>query len=58
MLEKDIREIEDESGVHIFDNTIQEKTLSQKNDLICSQIDHTINLSVTNINLINDSAAN
>jgi len=30
VLEKDIREIEDESGVHIFDNTIQEKALSQK----------------------------
>ena len=47
-LKKDIREIEDDSGVLIFDDTVQEKAHSQENDLICWHFDHTVNRSVPN----------
>jgi len=50
---KDIREIEDESGVLIFDDTVQEKPHSKENDLICWHFDHTVNRSVKGINLLN-----
>ena len=52
-LKKSIREIEDDSGVLIFDDTIQEKAHSKENDLICWHFDHTVNRSVKGINLLN-----
>lgn len=52
-LKKDIRAIEDESGVLIFDDTVQEKPHSQENDLICWHFDHTVNRSVKGVNLLN-----
>jgi len=39
---KDIRGIEDESSVLIFDNTIQGKPFSQKNDLVCWNFDRIV----------------
>jgi len=52
-LKKNIREIEDDSGVLIFDDTVQEKAHSKENDLICWHFDHTVNRSVKGINLLN-----
>jgi len=52
-VKKDVREIEDDQGVLIFDDTIQEKPHSQENDLICWHFDHTVNRSVKGINLLN-----
>jgi len=52
-LKKDVREIEEDSGVLIFDDTIQEKPYSKENDLICWHFDHTVNRSVKGINLLN-----
>jgi len=56
-LKKDIRAIEDEWGVLIFDNTIQEKSFSLENDLICWHFDQTVNRSVKGINLLNLESA-
>ena len=52
-LKKNVRKIEDEDGVLIFDDTVQEKAHSQENDLICWHFDHTVNRSVKGINLLN-----
>jgi len=52
-LKQNIREIEEESGVLIFDDTVQEKAHSKENDLICWHFDHTLNRSVKGINLLN-----
>jgi len=38
--------------VLIFDNTIQGKAFSQKNDLICWHFDHIVNRSLKGINLL------
>lgn len=53
VMKKDVREIEDDSGVLIFDDTIQEKKYSKENDLIAWHFDHTVNRSVKGINLLN-----
>lgn len=52
-VKKDVRKIEDDSGVLIFDDTVQEKRYSKENDLICWHFDHTVNRSVKGINLLN-----
>jgi len=52
-MKKEVREIEDDSGVLIFDDTVQEKKHSKENDLICWHFDHTVNRSVKGINLLN-----
>jgi hypothetical protein len=52
-VKKQVREIEDDSGVLIFDDTVQEKAYSKENDLICWHFDHTVNRSVKGINLLN-----
>lgn len=52
-VKKEVREIEDDQGVLIFDDTVQEKPHSQENDLICWHFDHTVNRSVKGINLLN-----
>jgi len=53
VVKKDIRAIEDDSGVLIFDDTVQAKPHSKENDLICWHFDHTVNRSVKGINLLN-----
>jgi len=52
VLKKDIREIEDDSGVLIFDDAIQEKTHSQENDLICLYFDQIVNRPIKGIKLL------
>jgi len=48
-----IREIEQDDGVLIFDDTIQEKPYTDENDLICWHYDHSQNRTVKGINLLN-----
>jgi len=52
-VKKEVREIEEDQGVLIFDDTVQEKPHSKENDLICWHFDHTVNRSVKGINLLN-----
>ncbi len=52
-IKKEIHKIEDDDGVLIFDDTVQEKPHSKENDLICWHFDHTVNRSVKGINLLN-----
>ena len=52
-LKKEVRSIEDDSGVLIFDDTVQAKPHSKENELICWHYDHTIGQSVKGINLLN-----
>jgi len=53
LIKKEVRGIEDEDGVLIFDDTIQEKRYSKESDLICWHYDHTFNRNVKGINLLN-----
>ena len=46
-----IRDIEQDDGVLIFDDTIQEKPYTDENDLICWHYDHSQNRTVKGINL-------
>jgi len=48
-----VRDIEDDDGVLILDDTVQEKPHTDENDLICWHFDHTKNRSVKGINLLN-----
>lgn len=48
-----VRQIEEEDGVLIFDDTIQEKAHTDENELICWHFDHSRNRSVKGINLLN-----
>ena len=48
-----IRDIEQDDGVLIFDDTIQEKPYTDENDLICWHYDHSQNRTVKGINLLN-----
>jgi len=48
-----VRSIEDEDGVLIFDDTIQEKVHTDENALICWHFDHSENRMVKGINLLN-----
>lgn len=52
-VKKSVRKIEDDDGVLIFDDTIQEKAYSQENDLICWHYDHVKKRTVKGINLLN-----
>jgi len=52
-IKKDVREMEDDEGVLIFDDTVQEKPHSKPNDLISWHFDHTVGRSVKGINLLN-----
>ena len=45
--------IEQDDGVLIFDDTIQEKPYTDENDLICWHYDHSQNRTVKGINLLN-----
>jgi hypothetical protein len=48
-----VRKIEEDTGVLIVDDTVQEKPHSQENDLIAWHFDHTVNRAVKGINLLN-----
>jgi len=52
-VKKDVRAIESDSGVLVFDDTVQEKAYSKENDLISWHFDHVVNRSVKGINLLN-----
>ena len=53
LVKKDVRSMESEDAVLIFDDTIQEKTYTDENALICWHYDHTKGRSVKGINLVN-----
>ena len=48
-----VRDIQQEDGVLLIDDTIQEKPHTDENDLICWHYDHSQNRSVKGINLLN-----
>jgi hypothetical protein len=48
-----VRQIEREDGVLIFDDTIQEKTWTDENEVMCWHYDHCSGRSVRGINLLN-----
>lgn len=50
---KNVREIESEDSVLIFDDTVQAKPYSSENELISWHFDHTVGRSVKGINLLN-----
>jgi hypothetical protein len=52
-VKKTVREIEQEDGVLIFDDTIQEKPYTDENELVCWHFDHTQGRSVKGVNLLN-----
>jgi len=52
-VKKDVRKMESEDGVLIFDDTVQAKPYSSENDLINWHFDHTVGRSVKGINLLN-----
>lgn len=53
LVKKDVRMIESEEGVIIFDDTIQEKPYSDENEIVCYHWDHTVSRSVKGVNLLN-----
>ena len=52
-VKKTVREIEDEDGCLIFDDTIQEKKWTDENDIICYHYDHTKGRNVKGLNILN-----
>ena len=48
-----VRTIEDEAGVLIFDDTIEEKPYTDENELISWHFDYSKNRTVSGINLLN-----
>jgi hypothetical protein len=52
-VKKDVRDIESDEGVLIFDDTVQEKRYSSENTLINWHFDHTVGRTVKGINLLN-----
>lgn len=48
-----VRQVQTTQGVLIFDDTIQEKALTDENDLICWHYDHCSGRTVKGINLLN-----
>lgn len=48
-----VRQIENEDGVLIFDDTIQEKAWTDENEVMCWHYDHCSGRSVRGINLLN-----
>jgi hypothetical protein len=49
----EVRQVEGEQGVLIFDDTIQEKAWTDESDLICWHYDHCCGRTVKGINLLN-----
>ena len=52
-VKKDVRAIENDDGVLIIDDTIQEKPHSKESALICWHYEHNVNRNVKGINLLN-----
>ena len=52
-VKKTVRQIEQEDGCLIFDDTIQEKAWTDENEIICWHFDHCKGRSVKGINLLN-----
>nr|WP_281166520.1 transposase [Psychromonas hadalis] len=52
-VKKEVREIESDESVLIFDDTLQKKPYSSENKLINRHFDHTVGRSVKGINLLN-----
>jgi len=52
-VKKVVREIEDENGVLIFDDTIQEKKWTKENEIICWHYDHKVGKAVKGVNILN-----
>ena len=48
-----LREIETDSGVLIFDDTVEEKEYTDENDIIAWHFDHVVGHSVKGINILN-----
>jgi hypothetical protein len=48
-----LRQHEEDDGVIIFDDTIEEKPYTKESELVCWHHDHTKNRSVKGINLLN-----
>ncbi len=53
LVKNEVRSVENDNAVLIFDDTIQEKIYTDENDLICWHYDHTKGRSVKGINLLN-----
>jgi len=52
MIKKDIRKIESDDGVLIFDDTIEEKPHTDENELVCWHYDHSKGVSLKGINIV------
>jgi len=52
MIKRDIRKIESENGLLIFDDTIEEKPHTQENDVICWHYDHSKGKSIKGVNIV------
>jgi len=52
MIKKDIRKVESNDGVLIFDDTIEEKPHTQENDVTCWHYDHSKGVSLKGINIV------
>ncbi len=48
-----VRQVEQDDGVLIFDDTIQEKRWTDENEIMCWHYDHSLGRSVRGINLLN-----
>ena len=47
-----VREIENDDGVLVFDDTIQEKPFTDENDIMCWHYDHSVGRAVRGLNLV------
>jgi hypothetical protein len=48
-----VRQIEDDGGIIVVDDTIEEKPYTDENDIICWHYDHTTSQNVKGINIVN-----
>ena len=53
MVKGTVRKVEQEDGVLIFDDTIQEKPYTDENEIMCWHYDHTKGRAVQGFNLLN-----
>jgi len=52
IIKKDIRKIESDAGVLIFDDTIEEKPYTNENDVVCWHYDHSKGVSLKGLNIV------
>jgi hypothetical protein len=52
LVKKNVRQVESEQGVLIFDDTIEEKPYTDENEIVCYHYDHTKGRHVKGINLL------